>query len=256
MNGFYSTFTFNAGELQSIGMSRELVMSPRNTTIFERKTLRFRGMIVANGQAAIQARAAAISAGFALNGAGNAGLAQDGGGATEILLDNASSMTGVRVTRRPSFNVEGGRAHFVTGLPFAIELTAQYLVDITADRYLDYSETLTINGNGDGIRVVRPVDEGIWVEQPVTTTSPRIVTQDGRSVARADFPAIGGNPSLEPVAAAALYPDRILDPRQDYAVSEVTPQLNGSLFIGYGLTWHYVMTLLDSTVVVPHPAYF
>lgn len=255
MNLSYATFAFLPGEIQQVSTSRELVMSPRNTTFTERRSLQFRGMIVANGQAAIQTRAAAITAGLALNGAGDVGLLKDDAGATEIYLPNASSFTGVRVTRRPSFNCDGSKAHFVTGLPFAGEFVAEYLVDITADRYFDFTETITLNGRGNGIRVVRPVDYGDWVEQPVTSTTPRIVIQEGQSVGRTDWPKIGGNPALEPVAPAPIFPDRILNELQDYEISEITPQRNGSLYFGCGMSWRYVMTLLDSSAVVPHPTY-
>lgn len=239
----YNGIALQGHEIESVAVEWEQNYSPRNTAFSDTKTIRLRGMIVASGQAAIQSRAAQIASAFALNGF-DAGLYADSGALTEINLSNAGSIAGVRVNKRPAFSATGNQAHFVTGLPFAVELSAEYLRGAQADPYLSYREVITRRGNGQGIRVMRPVDFGQWVEQPVTSTSPVVVVQQGEAVKRLEWD----------VLPPAIFPNRILNPLEDAEASEFSPQRNGLQFFGYGLQWRYVMTLASSQPL-PHPSY-
>jgi hypothetical protein len=243
VRAIYGSFQHSVGEITDCQVRYALGLSRRNTAFTEKKIISARGTIVASGQAAVEARAAQIRDAYALNGF-DWSLVMDSGADTSVALYNAASFTGVRVTRRPTFDVIGSRAGYVTNLNFSVELEAEYLRGSEQDRWLDFRERITVSGNGLGIRVIKPVDFGDWVEQQVTTTSPVIVMQEGQGIAKVQ----------QPFPNAAIYPERILDPTKDVSTEEFSPERNGNAWFGFGVRWSYRMTFL-SGVPVPHPTY-
>lgn len=236
----YGSFWHPTGEITSCRFTARQSNNDRGKAQIITRRISLTGMIVASGQAAIDARVAAIMVAYSSNRYDAQMMRSDGSGTTQALWDS-SSISGVKVVEPPSFGIDPNQAHFATGLPFSIALEADYLYSDT-DPLMSYSETIRVDGDGGPVRVVRPVDFGQWVEQIVANTSPVIISQTGEAVGSLAYP----------VPNAPIYPARILNPFSDKTIEEMTPQLMGRLHMGYPVRWAYRMTF-TTPPSVSHP---
>jgi hypothetical protein len=224
----YGGYPHPSGEITDSRIGFAVVLNQRFRIQTKVYTWRLRGKIHADGQEAINARVSEIVSAYSLNG-GDAVLEMSSGSDSQLALYNAESITGVRVMSL-DFPVQGGQAHYATGLPFSIVLQAEYLVNV--NQLMAYEEKLSVRGTGGPIGVFQPVDVGPWIGQQVTERSIVIVNQSGMAVAPLQFP----------VPNPPIYPGQIINPVSDHQIDEITPELHGATHLGYGVSWNYTMT--------------
>lgn len=81
------------------------------------------------------------------------------GGSTksQIVLDHATAIGGVRVVQPPSFPTMRG-AGYVTNLPYTIRLEAEYAATGASLLYRDFEETIEVEGGGPQIGWLKPLN--------------------------------------------------------------------------------------------------
>jgi hypothetical protein len=216
------------------------LQGPRGKTITLRRTMRVEGEIIASTTAAIDARVAAIRAAYAVEG-GSAVLYTSAGASTQFQLPSLGSISGTRIVEGPTFFTQDGKAHYATGLPFALTLEADYF---TKESFglLFYTETISRVGSGGPRRVVIEVDNGLPVEQLVSTNTPIVVIQSGEAVNFAgSYP-----PPNSPIFA------QYLDEPDGNHVAYTAPRLNGETYTEWTTRWDYRFTLPSNTTI-PYP---
>lgn len=217
------------------------IYNPRGQAAILRRTMRVEGEIIAATTAAIDARVAEIRAAYAVEG-GSVVLYTSAGAATQFQLPSAGSINGVRIVEGPTFFTQDAKAHYATGLPFAITFEADYLQPQTSGVQF-YSETIVQIGDGGARRIVIEVDNGSPVEQVVSTHTPVVIIQSGEAMGYLSY--ITPN--------TPLY-SQYLDQPDGYQLIKESPQLlGGSIALNYVSRWNYRMTI-PTSVTIPFPS--
>lgn len=151
-------------------------------------------------------------------------LLLDSGAVSATKLLNAGSISGVRCMSLSFPNTYGG-AEYATLRSFTATLEAEYLAGV--DQLIDYTETVTIVGNGGPRRVMRESLNTEPVEQIVTPRTPVRATQTGRAVGLLGYP--------DP--ADPLWPLLLQNP--DVAVTRETPKPGVNSNLEFTISWNY-----------------
>lgn len=187
-------------------------------------TVNLAGCIEADTQAACAAAEAAFRAAFSVPYQDFA-LLLDSGVVSPTCLLNGTSISGVRVLAMNFPNTYGG-AEYATLRSFQLTLEAEYLAG-TDDPLVDYSEAVSVVGNGGPRKVIREAINAPPVEQIVSPNTPIRATQSGRAVGLLSYP--------EP--ARPLWPATLVNP--DEAVTKETPRPNGRGNLEFAVAWSY-----------------
>lgn len=153
------------------------------------------GYLEAAGQAALSAQEVVLKA-VLLRGFATIALVQDDGNNSSVVLNNATSLTGVVVTDGPNFKDVNG-PEFVSQRHFDFKAEADYAIPAAALNLLDWQETVEIDG-GDALMVVKDAIEGDGQVQIVYEREKCTATQSGYAVGYLDYPQIA--PAIWPFA--------------------------------------------------------
>lgn len=224
----YGGFPFQNAEVTPTFFGQWRIYNQRGRAQLLRKRMTIEGEIIADGQAAINARMGQIQSAFALEG-GTCVLLTDAGAETNYRLDS-SAVSGVRIIEGPSFHIQDGKAHFATGLPFSITLEADYLVN-DGDSLVSWSERVTRIGNGGPRVATIELDNGLPIRQIVSASTPVQIIQSGEAVGATTWPNFPG----------AIFPAYLDNPEE--AEGSDAPRTNGLGFLDFPIHWQYRHTL-------------
>lgn len=149
----------------------------------------------------------------------------DGAAPTAHLLDNASSISGVRVVSGPNYP-EGDDAQYTTFRDFEITLEAEYPASPGVG-LLAWSETLSFVGTGGPMTVHVPTVFGPPQKQITSAMTPVQVVQSGQAVGWSTWP----------VAPPPLWPAAEVLPRRRFNMA--APKWNGQAFTEFPIMWSY-----------------
>jgi hypothetical protein len=187
-------------------------------------TVNLTGCLEGDTQAECATAEAAVRAAFAVPYRDLA-LLLDSGAVSPTYLRNNTSISGVRLLALSFPNNYGG-AEYATLRSFQATFSAEYLANID-DPLVDYTEVVTVTGNGGPRTVVRECVNADPVEQEVSKKTPIRATQTGRAVGLLSYP--------EP--ARPLWPATLINP--DAAVTKETPRPNGRGNLLFATAWSY-----------------
>lgn len=175
----------------------------------------------ANGQAELTALCVAFERALGVPG-GDLVLIRDDGGAA-MTLPSATSYTGVRVTRGPSYD-HGDGAEFSTYRTFAFTAEAEYALSL-GNILISYVETLETWGGGPEYFMLEPIN-GPAIRQKVKESSAFYATQSGQAVGLSGYP-VPPNP---------IWPGALMRaPR----IRRQSAALVGRTFRDYPISWQY-----------------
>lgn len=166
-------------------------------------------------------------------------LLLDDGTVSPSALANAGSTSGVRLLSLNFPNTWGG-AEYATVRGWQATWECEYLVGL--DQLVDYTETVTIVGNGGPRRAVTETINTAPVEEILSLLTPFRATQTGRAVGLLSYPTPG----------RVLWPAALQNP--DTAVSRETPKPNAQKNLEFAVSWNYSYlsaTQLDGKPVIP-----
>lgn len=235
----YAGFNFDDHEAAVTYFGAQRLYSPRDSLMVVRKRCVIQGEIIAAGQRAISIRLNQILEAFALDG-GKFQLYTTAGETTPVTLGESGSISGCRVVDGPTVFTQEGKAHYTNGLPFQITLEADYLASNTG--LIFYEETITRIGQGRPRSVVVELDNGLPVEQTVSSNTPIVVVQRGTAVGLLSYP----------VPNIPLLPINTMRGPEDDQISESAPRRSRFADLEYPVSWLYRFTL-TSPVGIPHP---
>lgn len=144
-------------------------------------------------------------------------------GAVALSLDNATSLSGVRVVQGPDFPAGGGPEFAATRtVRFVVE--AEYAVSGSAFLLKSFTERVRYSGGGQVIDFFRPVTgKAVSFTSYVEEYKCR---QEGRAVGWAAYPT----------PPAAIFP-KLLVRNPDYEKGD--PEFKGNLYRNYPISWSY-----------------
>lgn len=202
-----------------------------------RQRISVTGSLLVNGQADAALQESQMRTALALPYQ-NLIFLQDSGAPTPLGLTNIGSLSGVLCTRLRFPTTD--RGEYATLRHFEAEFEADYAFPNLSPfaQLLEFSETLNFEG-GQPIFRHRLAVEGPNQKQLVYPLDTFRVTQTGQAKGRLTWPA----------AAAPLWPFSL---REAPKVSTTSPHLDGLVFEGYGVSWHYEFEDIGPLVGVPH----
>jgi hypothetical protein len=199
-------------------------------------TLSISGSLDGDTQAECATAEAAVRLAFSVPYQDVALLLDDGSVSPTKIL-NAGSISGVRCLSLAFPNSYGG-AEYATVRSFQAVFEAEYLAGI--DQLVDYSETVSIIGNGGPRRVVTETINTAPVEQIVSPKTAVRASQSGRAVGLLSHPAV----------PRPLWPAALQNP--DQAVTRSTPRPGTNGLLEWEVAWSY--QFLSATPLTGTPA--
>lgn len=228
----YGPYQFTENSVTPTFFGARTIYSERMRPVMLRRRAVFDGEILGS-TSQIANRAGALETALALDG-GDVVFYDPATGAGMSML-NSGSLAGVRVVERPAFTAQDGRAHWVTGIPYRIAFEADY--PAATDGIVHYEETITVSGDGGVQQVCLELDTGLPEIQTVRDSTSIIVVQAGEISGFLSYAAIN----------TPLFPQNILDPRQDKQIASIAPRLYGNTYTDFNRRWMYRMTLTAPT---------
>jgi len=174
----YGKYAHPANEVDVTSFSGRTMYSKRNRVVFSRHTLTLTGHIIQSTQATIKTKIQELEAAYAFD-LEDAALYHDDDTLSAHLLDNSSSINGVRV--RKIEYPKGGGAEYATGRYFRITLEADYL-NTSVDQVYSFSETVRLIGTGGTAWELIPRFQGPPVARKLFTQTPQRIIQFGETV--------------------------------------------------------------------------
>jgi hypothetical protein len=157
-------------------------------------------------QGAISGAILGITAAYSQDGQDLVFLFDDASTPTAHQLISANCNGGTRVTKPPSFPNTYGSGEYQPGYgrsyTFEVEGETQLL---TANVFLQFTESVSFKGNGGPIIVYQPVAQGQWIPQQTSETSLFRATQSGSAVGLYQYPDI----------PAPLWPEALINQEID-----------------------------------------
>lgn len=191
------------------------------------------GRIHATDQASVNAAIAALQAAYSKPNQ-NAGFYMDDGTPTQHVLDNASSLYGVKVITPPSFP-EGSGGEFSTYRNYHIILQVEYR--FTGDGLLlSWDETITFHGTGGPVWHYVETLNGPPQRQLVKECSVVTITQKGRAEAVGFFP---------------MPPGPVFPAYEHQNLREITPELPSDRYQKRIMHWTYHFSADSSQFGIP-----
>lgn len=172
------------------------VFSPAKFAVQRLVRWTIEGIMIGSGPVELASRQALLEAAYATNYL-DCLQVETSTGAILQGLTNASSYTGVRVTRPPSFP-KGDGAEFATERHYSIVLEAEYELNVSPE-IVDYKETITMGGGGPLIAFVECIT-GPSRKQILKEQTAFFARQSGYAVGRR-FPP----PRNQPIFPADLF---------------------------------------------------
>jgi len=244
----YRGYSHPAGEVQVTSYDARKVYNDKFLATSIVYTMQLSGIIVAAGDAAIDARVAEIQNAYSLDG-GDAALMLTNGSPSSMRLDSGSSMYGVRVVDGPRFPMERNAAHYATGLPFEITLQAEYTSASLGvnDAFVGSSESIEMIGDGGPITAITVLDNGPPVADTVSPASPVIVTQAGEAVYELPAALSPVYPNFNP----PIWPQNLIRP-DGFRVGRHKTRPKGGR-VQYKATWSFNFHFTEPPFI-PNPA--
>ena len=236
----YGNYQHALGEA-SVRILHEALFAPTGQHVATRQRWQIDGVLHGDDPAALTSAIEQLTAAYATADQDLVLLHPDGVTPTAHQLTSAETLSGVRVTRPPSFP-EGRGAEYTTFRSYTIELEAELPAVGVGDALLHFEETLAFRGGGPRWIMLSTL-AGPPVAQIVESATPYHVTQSGRAVGRVNYPA-----PAAPLWPAALHADQATVTRRlpHRATSAGTAQPTE-----YETTWHY--TFESATPLVGNP---
>ena len=223
----YGTYSHPANECLIAAFIERRQYNSRGKAQTKIRRMVVQGEIIADGQAAIDARVAQIQANYLLEGS-TAVFLRDDLTPTHYEIDGTSARS-VRILDL-SFQQQDGKAHFATGLPFTITIEGEYgITDL--DTLVSYTETIGYIGTGGPRRVLVECDNVIPQEQIVSNNTAVTVIQSGSAVGSLTYPLFNG----------PIFPTQIDNP-DGYQQFKSAPRADGKVFVDWPIRWNYRMT--------------
>jgi hypothetical protein len=241
MRLLYGPYPHNLNEC-GIAFSKQPEFSPSGIEIGVRHTWDITGQLILPENAeSIVPFAQALENAYTYHGQ-DAYLLDDNDGIVRSLR-SADAIGGVRIVRKPSFpEFNGGQ--WANCLSYGITLEAVFPSSDLGAGLLDFQETVSIQGNGQGRWIYLEVLNGPPVRQQITQATTVKVTQSGSAVGYLGAP-------FEP---APLFPQAVH--WEQSSVQRGSPKRTGSgsnaWDTGFTVSWNYVMEITyDPSPVFP-----
>lgn len=233
----YGSFSFASGEcmVEFFGQFRRYNGRGLAQTVVKRMNVS--GEIVADGQSAINTRAALIQNAMSLDG-GSAAFLKSDGSETIYKIDGGSARS-VRVLDF-AFLQQDGKAHFATGLPFQFTIEGEFTLS-DGDPLVSYEERITRIGLGGPRKAWPELINGQSIEQTTSYSSNITIVQSGDAIGSLGYPAFN----------QPIFPDALGSP-EDYQTTTGTPRRDGFSYVDWPISWSYRMTLV-APQNIPYP---
>lgn len=229
---------FHAANDATVTIQRTKNLNAAQQSISLRDVWTIRGELHGDTAAALRIQIAALELAYSVDYQDLALIDNDGVVVHALL--NVGSTSGVRITQPPSYP-EGDGGEFTTYRTYAIQAEAEYAyAPQEGSQLLEFSETVTIIGNG-GPRYV-------WVEKVIGPPTRQIVqafttvraTQTGTAVGKFQRP-----PKPPPI-----WPE-LLD-NESQQLADTSPQRKGSIYEDFRVSWSYSFTNGSPLQGLPH----
>lgn len=232
----YRGIDHEAGEVNLTRMNIRYRMSPRGKRVSRIDTLYYQGEIIADGYAAVIARAQTIIDMYSLD-YGNAGLRMEDGTLTPHRLNNDDPlcMSGVRVVERSW--PKGGPEELANMRTFHVTLEAEY--SDNDDQLLSWQETLEFYGNGGPRWEAIDTYFGPYRNEECLATAQRIV-QTGSALGFTAYPFPPG----------PIFPH--LEHQNRRYVAPGSGKMQGQFACYFPMRWTYYMTALSYVEAFPN----
>lgn len=209
-----------------------------------RVSMKISGIIVAAGATAIDARIAEIQNAYRQDGR-DAVLLLPSGAESHLKMSNRGSLYGTQI-RGPNWQMQRGQGHLATGMPYTVEIFAEYPTDAFRSGLRSSSETLAQVGDGGPIVALTVLDNARPVLDQVSPASPVFITQSGERSVIAPSTSVIAYPAFnEP-----LFPNNVIRPSGFNRSENAQDQGNGKSV--YAVSWSYTMQF-TSPPFLRHP---
>ena len=219
--GTYAHAAAEAG----VVFTAEQIRSPRGDPYVLRKRLTVSGLLIPTaGEDNMTTAIEALEAAYVdqPKGTGDCGLYQTDGTATPHMLDNGSSLDGIKVVQRQFPNAE---EVYSVNRQFSVTLEADY--PLGWPRLLAFSETIQLIGAGGPNKVFVRLVQGVPDYQETSTNTETRATQSGFSVATYPYPSF----------ALPAWPDDEQTSARNISYS--SPVKRDGYFTEYTTRWSY-----------------
>lgn len=221
-NVAYGTYQHLPGTVE-YSRTQEIIRAPTDEPMFIQERWDLNGLLNATGFSDCHTQAGNLIQAYASDGKDIGLLAN--GQPTHMVLYNAATISGVMVTRRPSFPSNRDAA-YITQLPFSITVEAQLPVGGT-DSFLitKWEETLDFEGGG-------PLRG--YLETLIGKPQPQ--QRKEQTIYRAIQAGSATGLYFRPTPPAALFPAALT---KRPAIRKISPQRRANGDVEWGITWRY-----------------
>lgn len=153
-------------------------------------------------------------------------LRTDTGRVSSASILNRSSVTGCRVVAGPDFREAQG-AEFVTRRTASFTVEAEYLIPGTANAVVNFTETVSIQGNGGPDRFWRFPLNAVPIRQQLTPYSLVRATQSGMAVGH----------TKRPTRPDPIWPQFVVNPADNKSFDQ--PESKGQAYLNWPIHWSY-----------------
>jgi hypothetical protein len=227
----YGPFRHDDNDIDLVMVRSERMYSPRNSMVFDRKTLQCQGRICVSGQADIKARIQALESAYNYDpDFGDVGLFHDSGARSAHVLVAGDAINGVRCLKYEFPREEGGE--YATYRSYNLVFQADYLNP--DDTIYAFEESLRFQGSGGPSWELVPTFTQLPIAYINSFYTPQRVVQTGRAVGVQGWPILPG----------PIYP--WLNEHTDRRVVQTeSPQMIGiHAKLLYPISWRYEFSFI------------
>lgn len=231
----YGSFSFDSDTV-AVSIQRNNTLNEAMQSYITTHQWELTGQIQGTTQNDVISKCALMETAFSLAGKDLIVLGNDGSTVAHSLL-NAGSVSGVRVTRPPSYP-RGDGTQLTTFRDFTISLEADYyFAPQVTDTLKMFNETVNISGGGPLYDLIE-MTNGPPVFYRVRNFTPWRATQSGSAVGLRSRP----NPQ------APIWPGALL---RGGSFSLQSPHWMGKQYVDYGIAWQYEFASAEPLVGEP-----
>lgn len=232
----YGNYRHASGEVE-LSIDRETLYLESQQPWAYKHRWTLTGELTGDGQGDIDTKVGLLEQAYAVDGL-DLSLRKTSGAPTRLILPNAGSLDGVRVTAPPQYPSNRGGV-YATYIPYRIVLEAEYPIDDPGTiRIVRFRESLQRSGGGPLVNVLETL-EGPPVFQRGKLYPAYRVVQTGEATGLFGYP-----PIPDP-----LWPDKQIRP---VAITQASPDRRGRGAINYTVTWSYEFASATPLMGRPH----
>jgi hypothetical protein len=234
MQAQYGSYQFTANSA-SVLVRKDYELNAAGIPYIEKFEVDIEGYLTGAGQSALSTAEIALAAAMRIPFQDFV-FKRDDGGRTGIYLQNATSLSGVRCIKGPSYTSKVG-AEYANQRTFSLTIAATYPILNALTAIISFKERMQFSG-GAPVYDFKPAINGEPQKQQLWFREPYQLVQSGEAYGFLDYPSVP--PPAFPTAV-------MMAP----TVEDIGPERDGINYKNFGRRWSYTMKSGSPLIAVP-----